>query len=187
MMIAIRHSGTGEVQFVTSLAGHGAGWAQVGGALPAGVPVDLLTLSGGAWVEDPAKVRAQLLAAVKAEAEARKMAWLSAGDAKKAEYAQKAAEVAFFDSLGATVTLALAALNAMPASVKQAKFGFALADAAAFGDAVPDAVARFRAGMGASTKVPTIAAAEAKACAALKAATTVAAMRAVVTGITWPA
>ena len=27
MMIAIRHSGTGEVQFVASLAGYGAGWA----------------------------------------------------------------------------------------------------------------------------------------------------------------
>lgn len=187
MMIAIKHSGTGEVQFVTSLAGHGAAWAQIGGALPAGVPVDLLTLSGGSWIEDPAKVRAQLLASVKSEAEARKMAFLTAGGAKKAEYAQKAAEVAFFDSLGATVALALSALNAMPASVKQAKFGFALADAAAFGDTVPAAIDRFRTGMAASVKVPTIAAVEAKACAALKAATTVAAMRAVVAGITWPA
>ncbi|PCG09644.1 hypothetical protein COA17_07230 [Sphingomonas ginsenosidimutans] len=187
MMIAIRHSGTGEVQFVASLAGYGAGWAQLGGALPAGVPLDLLTLSGNTWIEDPAKVRAQLLAAVKAEAEGRKMTFLSNGGAKKAEYAQKAAEVAFFDSLGATVTLALAALNAMPAAVKQAKFGFALADAGAFGDTVPAAIERFRVGMTASNKVPTIAATEAKACAALKAATTVAAMRAVVTGITWPA
>lgn len=149
--------------------------------------VGLQRWNGSAWVEDAAKVEAGLLALLKAEAERRKMTFLSAGGAKKAEYAQKAAEVAFWDSLGGTVTAIVAAFNLLPASARQAKFGYALADAAAFGDTVQDAIARFRAGMTSSQKVPSIAAVEAKGCAAIKAATTAAAKRAAATAVNWPA
>ncbi len=186
-MIAIRHSGTGEVQFVTSLAGHGAAWSQVGGALPAGVPVDLLTLSGGTWIEDSAKVRAQLLAAVKAEAEARKMAYLTPGGAKTTEYSDQAAEVRFFWSLGGSVQAIMGTVGLWSADRRAAVFPRAVANAGQFGDTIDKAIARFLAGMAASAPANAIGAVEAKACAAIKAATTVAAMRAVVTGITWPA
>lgn len=144
--------------------------------------------SGTAWIDDIAKVREQLLADVKAEAESRKMSFLSAGGAKKAEYAQKAAEVSTFDSLGGTILAIIAAIGGMSAAQRQAKFGYALADAAAFGEpAIDKAIERFRVGMAGSSKVPAIAAAEAKACAAIKAATTVTAARAAAAAINWPA
>lgn len=187
MMIAIRHSGTGEVQFVASLAGYGAGWAQLGGALPAGVPLDLLTLSGSTWIEDPAKVRAQLLAAVKAEAEARKMAFLSPGGAKKTEYADQAAEVRFFWSLGGSAQAIMGSIGLWSAARRAAVFPRAAANAAKFGDTIDKAIARFSAGMAKAAPANEIAAIEAQACDAINAAPTVAAMRAVVTGITWPA
>lgn len=187
-MIAIKHSGTGEIQYVATIAGYGSGWSQLGPVLPAGVDPNNLILVAGAWLEDPAKVEALLTSAIKADAERRKMAYLSPGGAKKAEYAQKAAEVAFWDSLGGTTSAALTALNLLSPEVRQAKFGFALADAAAFGDTnITQAIGRFRVGMGASTKVPSIAAAEAKACAAIKAATTASAKRAAAAAIIWPA
>lgn len=157
-------------------------------ALPAGFSEDTFSWNATTRVmaEDLAKVRAQLLAGVKAEAELRKMAFLSAGGAKKAEYAQKAAEVAFYDSLGGSVTTIVAAINLLTAAQRQAKFGYSLADAAAFGEPnIVNAIARFRGGMEGSNKVTAIAAAEAKACAAIKAATTIAAARTAAV-ITWP-
>ncbi len=142
--------------------------------------------SGAAWVDDIAKVREQLLSDVKAEAESRKMTFLSAGGAKKAEYAQKAAEVSFYDSLGGNLTAILASLALLNTGQRQAKFGYSLADAAAFGEpTIVNAIERFRSGMAGSNKVPAIAAAEAKACAAIKAATTIAAARAAA-AVSWP-
>jgi hypothetical protein len=160
------------------------GWV----ALPADFSEATFTWNATSRVmaEDLAKVRAQLLASVKGEAEQRKMTFLSAGGAKKAEYAQKAAEVAFYDSLGGSVSTILTAINLLTAAQRQAKFGYSLADAAAFGEpTIVNAIERFRAGMAGSNKVPAIAAAEAKACAAIKAATTIAAARAAAV-ITWP-
>lgn len=145
-------------------------------------------VSARMMVEDAGKVGARLLATVKAEAERRKMAYLSPGGAKKAEYAQKGAEVAFWDSLGGSTSAALTALGLLSPEVRQSKFGFAIADAAAFGDPnIAQAIGRFRVGMSASTKVPSIAATEAKACAAIKAAPTGSAKRAAAAAIIWPA
>lgn len=142
--------------------------------------------SGTAWVDDIAKVREQILNDVKAEAESRKMVFLSPGGAKKAEYAQKAGEVSFYDSLGGTVIVIIAAIGGMTAAQRQAKFGYALADAAANGEpTIAAAIERFRSGMTGASKVPAIAAAEAKACAAIKAATTIAAARAAA-AVSWP-
>lgn len=139
------------------------------------------------FLEDPAKVEAVLIAQVKDAAEIKKMGFLSAGEAKKAEYAQKAAEVSFYDSLGGSVTTILAALGAMTPAQRRAKFGYALADAAAFGEpTITPAIERFRLGMASSDKVPAIAAAEAKGCTAIKAAPTASAKRAAASAIAWP-
>lgn len=187
-MIAIKHGKTGEVQYVASLRGYGSDWAQIGPTLPETGDPNLLALVFGAWIEDPAKVEAILLTSIKGEAERRKMLFLSPGGAKKAEYAQKAAEVAFWDSLGGTASAALTALGLLSPSVRQAKFGYALADAAAFSEPnIAAAIERFRVGMTSSTKVPTIAAVEARACSLIKAASTAAAKRAVASAVTWPA
>lgn len=139
-----------------------------------------------AFVEDAEKVRAQLLAALKTTAETRKMAFLTAGGAKKAEYAAKRAEVAFWDSLGGSVTVAVVALGALSPAMRTAKFAYAIADAAAFGDTISAAIERFRAGAARCAKVPEIAAAEAKATAVIRAATNTAAMRAAA-AVAWPA
>lgn len=137
-------------------------------------------------VEDLAKVRAQLLAGVKAEAELRKMAFLSAGGAKKAEYPKKAAEVAYYDSLAGLVGGALAAISAMPANERQAKFPYALASAKRRKETtIAPAIARFRSGITSSSPVEAIAAEEEFACEALNAATTIAAARAAA-AVTWP-
>lgn len=160
------------------------GWV----ALPAGFGEETFSWNAStrAMAEDLAKVRAVLLASVKSDAEQRKMAFLSAGGAKKAEYAQKAAEVSFYDSLGGSLSTILAAINLLTPAQRQAKFGYSLADAAANGEpTIVNAIARFRGGMEGSNKVPAIAAAEAKACAAIKAATTIAAARAAA-AVSWP-
>lgn len=187
-MIAIKHGATGEVQFVEGMGGYSSDWSQLGPVLPSGVDPNMLALVSGAWVEDPVKVEPVLLTLVKAEAERRKMSFLSAGGAKKAEYAQKAAEVSFYDSLGGSVIAILAAVGALTAAQRRAKFGYALADSAAFGDpTITNAIERFRTGMASSDKVPAIAATEAKACTAIKAATTASAKRAAAAAISWPA
>jgi hypothetical protein len=143
--------------------------------------------SGTAWVDAIAQIEAQLLADVKAEAEQRKMLWLSPGGAKKAEYAQKQAEVANWDSLASTITGALAALNLMTADARAAKFSYALASANRRKEAtIANAIARFRAGLLSSSPVENIAAEEEFVCDAIKAATTVAAKRAAAAAAAWP-
>ncbi len=187
-MIAIKHAKTSEIQFVEELRGYGSDWSQLGPTLPAVGDPTLLVLVSGAWIEDPVRAEQILLTLIKGEAERRKMSFLSAGGAKKAEYAQKAAEVSFYDSLGGSLVTILAALNALTAAQRRAKFGYALADAAAFGEpTITNAIERFRSGMASSDKVPAIAAAEAKACTAIKAATTAVAKRTAAAAVNWPA
>jgi hypothetical protein len=141
--------------------------------------------SGTAWIEDLAKVRDQLLADVKAEAESRKMALLSPGGAKKTEYSDQAAEVRFFWSLGGTVNAVMTAIGLMPPERRVALFPCAIDNAAEFGDTIDKAIARFAEGMRTSATRSKIAAREQKACAAIKAATTVAAARAAA-AVIWP-
>jgi hypothetical protein len=168
------------------------GMAVAGGKLiarPAGYDAATWSWStaAGAFVEDVAKVEAKLLADLKADAENRKMSFLTNGGAKKAEYAAKRAEVAFWDSLAGTATAAVAALAQLSAPTKSAKFAYATADAAAFGDTIAAAIERFRAGANRCAKVPEIAAAEAKATAAIRSATTPKMKRAAAAAVTWPA
>lgn len=160
------------------------GWV----ALPAGFSEATFTWNATSrtMVESPAKIEAQLLAAIKAEAERRKMTVLSPGGAKKTEYADKAGEVRQMKTLGGTVTAALAAVAVLSTSRQASLFPYAAADAAAFGDTVVDAFNRFMGGMTSSASVPAIAAAEAKTCAAIKAATTAAAKRTAAAAVAWP-
>lgn len=139
-----------------------------------------------AFAESASKVLAALLAEVKHEAERRKMVVMSLGGAKKSEYAEKRAEVANYDRLYGVLGGVVAAVNALTDSQQRSMFGHAMADADAFGDDIAAAIGRFRAGMTASDLFPRIAAAESKACAAIKAATTVAAKRAAASSVVWP-
>lgn len=129
-------------------------------------------------IEDATRVEAQLIAEVKAEAERRKMLAMSPGGAKKAEYAEKRAEVAAWDSLATAPAAILAAFNALPKEVRESRFGHVLADAAAFGDTPVAAIARFRAGMGKAAALRTVSALEAKTCADVRAASSIAGKRA---------
>lgn len=139
------------------------------------------------FVENPAKVEAQLVAAIKDEAEKRKMTMATPGGMKKSEYAEKRAEVLAWKSLGATAGTILAAFNLLPLATRQTRFAHALDDSAAFGDTPADAIARFEAGMARAAPTTKISAREAKACADVRSATTVAAKRAVAAAIVWPA
>ncbi|TCP36555.1 hypothetical protein [Sphingomonas sp. BK235] len=188
--VAVYRKATGElVHLTTADLAPAAGDPLLGKlTLPAGYNEQTWVWNAAtkAFAEDPARVEAVLVAQVKDTAESKKMGFLSAGGAKKAEYAQKAAEVSFYDSLGGSVIAILAAVGALTPAQRRAKFGYALADAAAFGDTtITNAIERFRSGMAASDKVPSIAAAEAKGCAAIKDATTVAAKRTAYAAIDW--
>ena len=163
--------------------------------LPTGWPVSIvwdkpmrgfIDLAPEAYLTDPKALEAVLLASVKSEAERRKMMLLTAGGAKKTEYADKAAEVRTWHTLGGTLTGVIAVLGLIGGAKMKATFPYAIADAAAFGDTIDKAIARFAAGMSGSASVPSICAAEAKACAALKAATTVAGKLAAASSAVWP-
>ncbi len=141
----------------------------------------------GAWEDAAALVEAQLIVAVKEEAERRKMMMATPGGMKKAEYAEKRAEVLASKSLGSNLGTILAAINLLPLATRQTRFAHALADSALFGDAITDALARFEAGMARADVITKISAREAKACADIRAATTATAKRAAAAAIVWPA
>lgn len=138
-------------------------------------------------VEDPARTERQLVAEAKAEGERRRMLVLSPGGSKKSVYALKQAEVEVWNDLGNTVAVALSAFLALPAAKQKRRFRFAMAEAAARGEANPAAaIARFAAGADASnTEAARIEAIEQKAVAAIKAATSATAKRAAATAINW--
>lgn len=127
--------------------------------------------NGTRWVADLDAVKARLVGAVKAEAERRKCALLSAGSGKAAEHAAKRAEVLAWDELGRE------RVDALPPEARAFRFAQATADAAAFGDGLADAIARFRAGMVGSADTASVCAAEARTCAAIRAAGSVAGAR----------
>lgn len=149
--------------------------------------VERFNATTGAWEAAPALVEAQLIAAIKDEAERRKMTMATPGGMKKAEYAEKRAEVMAWKALGANIGAILAALELLPMATRQTRFAHAIADSAAFGDKLQDAIARFEKGMTVSAPTVQIAAVEAKTCAAIRAATTATAKRAAAAAIGWPA
>ena len=140
-----------------------------------------------AWEDSAALVEAQLIASIKEEAERRKMTMATPGGMKKAEYAEKRAEVLASKSLGSNVGAILAAINLLPLATRQTRFAHALADSAVFGDTITAALARFEAGMTRADVITKISAREAKVCADIRAATTVASKRAAAAEVVWPA
>lgn len=138
------------------------------------------------FVENAAKVEAVLIAAVKDEAEQRKMLMATPGGMKKAEYAEKRAEVLAWKALGTSVGSILAAFNLLPMATRQTRFAHALDDSAEFGDTPADAIARFEAGMTRAAPTTRISAREARTCARIRAATTIAGKRAAAASLVWP-
>lgn len=137
--------------------------------------------------EDPARIEADLVAGIKAEAERRRMLVLSPGGSKKSIYALKQAEVEAWNELGSTLATALASFLQLPAAKQRRRFRFAMADAAIRGETNPGAaIARFTAGADASNlEAARIEAIEQKGVAAVRVATTAAAKRAAFAAINW--
>lgn len=138
-------------------------------------------------VEDASKVEAKLISTVKADADRRKMTLLSRGDAKSTEYADQAAEVRFFWSLGGTATAVMGTIGVWSSARRAAVFPCATANAAEFGDTIDKAIGRFSAGMARSGGKEAIAAREQKICANIKAAAAPSAKRAAAAAAAWPA
>ncbi|MEH3046515.1 hypothetical protein [Sphingomonas adhaesiva] len=186
--IAIYRKSDGALQYVAPVDLKPADPAMAWSALPVGYGDDTHVWSAASrqMVEDRAKVSAKLIAAIKAEAEVRKMRLLTAGGAKKTEYSDQAAEVRFFWSLGGSVTAILGAIGLWSSDRRAAVFPCAAANAAEFGDTIDKAIGRFSAGMKKSASKEKIAAVEARVCAAIEAASTAAAARAAAAAIVWP-
>lgn len=185
--IAVFNKSSGELLHIGPAGSAPASAGTV--ALPAGYEPSTWSWSVAtrAMVEDPAKVERQLVADAKGEGERRRMLVLSPGGSKKAVYALKQAEVEAWNDLGTTAALALSAFLALPATKQKRRFRFAMAEAAARGEANPAAaIARFAAGADASNaEAARIEAIEQKAVAAIKAATSGAAKRAAAASINW--
>jgi len=138
-------------------------------------------------MEDAEKVATKLLAIVKAEAEQRKMTLLTPGAAKKTEYAEQAAEVRLFWSLGDTAAAVMNTIALWEESRCMAVFPCAMANAAQFGDTMDKAIERFAVGIGRSASKETIAAKEQRICVDIKAAPTFYDKRAIFARRAWPA
>ena len=179
-MIALRHSTTGEIQFVKARAGYSEAWQDYGPTVPDGIDTTELVLIDNKWVVSPAKVEAQLVAAVKLEAERRKMAVRSPGTAKEAEYRQKKAEGIASATVLSTVLNALTAANAM------AQYPAAATERKLTGESLSAILTRYRNSSSSSdAEVYRIAAIEADAVAKIKAAATAAAKRTAYSAINW--
>ena len=137
-------------------------------------------------VEDFAKVKAATIQRLKDEAEQLKMRSLSQGGAKKAEYAANQAEVRDADQLGGALLTTISTLKLVTGGL-EARFPQATANAAEFGDTIPDALNRFRGGIARSAPCPKISAREARVCSDIRAATTRTAYDAILAKHKWPA
>lgn len=131
-------------------------------------------------VEDPAKAEARLLAALKTEAERRKMVAVSPGGAKKLEYDDKASEIA------ASATIADTDLNSLSTPAAMERFPSAATEQALTGEPLATILARYRAG--AETSMPEIrrlSAIEQDATRQIRSATTATGKRAAAAAINW--
>ena len=141
--------------------------------------------NGSNFVEDVARLEAEMISVIKSEAELKKMAAMSAGGAKKTEYAAKERELATRNTLGGTLSAIAVALNAMTVERRALLFPYHVADAAAFGDTLDASFARTSAGMATSASVPALAAKEAKLCYDIRHATTTVAKRVLFAARSW--
>ncbi|MBD8677920.1 hypothetical protein [Sphingomonas sp. CFBP 13720] len=145
--------------------------------------------AAGKWEDAPSLIEAQLIAAIKDEAERRKMTMATPGGMKKTIYAAKQAEVEAFNAMGNSVAQILTALTTLTPIKRTRRFRYALAEAALRGEPTIDAaIARFAAGADASHAIVSrIEAAEQVGVDNVKAAATAAAKRAAAAAIVWPA
>jgi hypothetical protein len=117
--------------------------------------------------------RARFEAAIDAQREAQRAAVMTQGVGQSYAYAQKAAEVADYRNLLAAVLAALATPQ------RAARFPFAMAEADATGDSLATVIARFETGIAASrVKIARVEALATKAKRAVRAAATIADMKA---------
>jgi hypothetical protein len=130
--------------------------------------------------EDPARVEADLIAAVKLESERRKMLVRSPGSGKGAEYRRKKDE-------GETAGNVLAAvLNALTAPQRRQQYPFAAMESQLTGVPLVTVLAGYReAAARSDDEVARLSAIERRGVLTIKAATTVAAKRAAAAAINW--
>jgi len=128
------------------------------------------------------EVDAQLIALVKQDASALKMKIYTPLPGKEAEYEAKKREVIDFRAVGDEQDY-----EALDAENKDRRFVYAIADAAAYGDSVADAIERFEGGIASTEgRVASLAATEHATCSQIKAAGTAEAKQAIYEGIQWP-
>lgn len=193
MSVAVFQKATGALVHVTTEAlAPAANDATLGSVtVPVGYADDLWRwdVTTRTFVEDLAKVKVDLLTAVKAESERRTMLVYTPNRGKMREYSKKAQEVIDFRALaseGALTSVLNLAFAALPAAAKSRKFTYAQADAAKRGEVnIAAAIARFEAGMNNEVSVANLKATESAACDAIRGATTIAAARAAYAGINW--
>lgn len=179
--IAVYIAATGELSYLAPahLKANDPALAWV--ALPAGYDSETWAWSPTAkgMVEDLGRVKARLLAQIDADREAREMAVLTAGGAKKYVYNRKAEEAIDARSLLST------ALNALSLTDKERRYPFATAEMQLTGESLSTVISRFEAGMAASTaKIAVIDAKATIAKRAVRAATTKSAVLQAAT-VTW--
>jgi hypothetical protein len=138
--------------------------------------------TGTAWIEDPAKVEAVLVPAVKAANAAIVTTLYSTEFGKPAKYQSKQREVAAFRAIGAD------AFAALSSAEQWARCRFAMAQALlrGGGSTVAEIIAEFETALDAiENQVASLEAIELEAIAAVKAAATAADKRAIVAAIDW--
>jgi hypothetical protein len=142
--------------------------------------------SGGAWIEDPAKVEAQLLPLVKTANENRVRDVYSMNYGKQKKYARKQQEVLDYRGLANTIALQLVTFLGMTPVNQLKKFRFAMAEAKARGITTDKVIDGWETAIDATeTKVANWEAVEMKAIIDIKAAPTAAAKRAAYAAINW--
>lgn len=192
MIAAFKTADGTLVGVVESLNGLGTGVTSK--PLPAGYVADTWVWDKAArtFVEDPARVEAELIGLVKDEGERRRMMVLSPGGGKKMVYNAKLAEVEAYKTIasgvvGGALNLVLGVIAGLPLADRKRKFRYALAEQARRGEpSIAPAIARFEAGADAAhTEAARIEAIVQAAIAAIKAASTAASKRAAYAAINW--
>lgn len=135
----------------------------------------------------PDELRADLIAKVKQAAEDWRMRYMSPGGAKKAVYSMKQAEVEAYNALATTAVGRVQALLGLTPVARGRRFRFALAEAAARGEAdIVKTIERYAIGADASnTNTARIEAVEQVTVEKLLAAKTLAEMRAIYAAVKW--
>lgn len=144
-------------------------------------------LVNGAWQVDAAKLEARLVGQVKLRAEGERMKVTTRGTAKAQVYSAKAAEVAYWDNMGASDAARKTAWLAMTVVNRQAHFAHAWSDMMIAGEAdIVPALNRIRAGLqAAQAETVRLEAIEQQACRAIKNAGTAAAKQAAFNAVNW--